>query len=89
MYEQYTERRRRQSYPQGYVTKTVTLSLEAVDLLRDRGIINQSQYINDIILWSLKDQQHELHLTIAEFNNLQEKLKKFGYETNLKKYEKI
>lgn len=89
MYEQYTERRRRQSYPSGYITKTVTLSLEAVEVMKQRGIINQSQYINDIILWSLENQQHELQLTISEFNALQEKLKKFGYETNLKKYEKL
>lgn len=80
-YERY-KTRFPQSYRDGAANITVRISAEALKLLSSR-IKNQSAFINDLILYELRDGTYEKKQRMALLNEAVAKVRESGIEVEL------
>lgn len=72
-----------QAYQDGVITKSVTLSRTASDLLNENEIDNQSAFINDLIIDALQEKDFFKKKMLAAINTERERLEKtYGIRTN-------
>jgi hypothetical protein len=72
-----------QSYTEGIVNKTFSLSKDALDLLNE-NIENQSAFINDLIIEALQDKAWYKRRLAKQITQMQEEAKKLGVRYELK-----
>jgi len=64
------------AYQDGVVTKSITLSRSALDLMNENEIDNQSAFINDLIIDALQDKDFFKKKLLAAINTERDRLEK-------------
>lgn len=77
-----------ESYAEGRVHLSFTISREADDLIREKEISNASAFVNDLIVGALRGTEYLTKRALANFESAKEEMLKAGFKVNVQSIEK-